>query len=873
MYNLSNDELVKKFNTNLQSGLSESEADIRLTQNGANVLKEEKPPSLAFRFLMQFKDFMVIVLLVAAVVSFLVSGHAIDSIVILLVVFLNAILGTVQEARAEQSLEALKKMAAPHAKVLRGGEKQVVDAAALVVGDIIFVEAGDLIPADARIIDCGSLKVVESALTGESLPVEKHDEIISGENIPLGDRKNMVYSSTIVTYGRASAVVCATGMNTESGKIAGALTGEKEELTPLQKRLTQIGTYLGVLAIIICGAIFAIGMFNGTPFVEIFMTAVTLAVAAIPEGLPAIVTIVLAMGVQRLVKRGAIIRKLPAVETLGSASVVCSDKTGTLTKNQMTITNIYYNGNLFAVNDDEQNAKVVLQAAVLCCDGDVNMGDDGKLEHVGDPTETAMVAALYELGEQKEQLESTYLRIGEVPFDSDRKLMTTLHNEGGKVFSITKGAPDQVLARCKNADANAIMMANKQMADKAMRVLAVAKREFDKQPSEQEINAEFLEQDLTFIGLMGMIDPPREEAKQAVGICKKAGITPVMITGDHKDTAVAIAKEIGIIYSEHHKALTGAQLDELSDEELSNDIENIRVYARVSPEHKIRIVKAWKSKEHVVAMTGDGVNDAPALKAADIGCAMGITGTEVSKGASDMILTDDNFATITAAVEEGRGIYQNIKKCISFLLSSNLGEVMTVFFAMLVGIGTPLMPTQILWVNLVTDSLPALALGVEPVEKDIMAKKPMPKSSGFFTKGSVAHIFGMGVMVAALTLTSYCLGLFVIDGKSMEVAQTMAFLTLAIGQLFHAFNLKSNVSLFKSGFFNNKYLCLAFLVGIALQAIIYFVPFLADVFGIVMLSGLQTAIVLVLSIAPIIIMEIAKFIVSLIVKNDDVSVK
>ncbi len=873
MYNLSNEELANEFKTDLKEGLSENEASTRLSKNGANVLKEEKPPSLIYRFIMQFKDFMVIVLLVAALVSFIVSGHAIDSIVILLVVFLNAILGTVQEARAEKSLEALKKMAAPHAKVLRDGEKQVIDASLLVVGDIVYVEAGDLIPADARIIDNGSLKVVESALTGESLPVEKHDDIITGENIPLGDRKNMVYSSTTVTYGRASAVVTATGMNTESGKIAGALTGEKEELTPLQKRLTQIGTYLGILAIVICGAIFGIGILNGTPFVEIFMTAVTLAVAAIPEGLPAIVTIVLAMGVQRLVKRGAIIRKLPAVETLGSASVVCSDKTGTLTKNLMTITNVYYNGNLFAINDDKESAKKVLQSAVLCCDGDVNMGDDGKLEHIGDPTETAMVAALYELGEEKEQLNDMYPRIGEVPFDSERKLMTTLHSENGRIFSVTKGAPDQVLALCNNADANAIMQANKQMADKAMRVLAVAQREYSKQPTEQEITADCLEKDLTFIGLMGMIDPPREEAKQAVDVCKKAGITPVMITGDHKDTAVAIAKEIGIIYSEHHKALTGAQLDEFSDEELSNDIENIRVYARVSPEHKIRIVKAWKSKEHVVAMTGDGVNDAPALKAADIGCAMGITGTEVSKGASDMILTDDNFATITAAVEEGRGIYGNIKKCISFLLSSNLGEVMAVFFAMVAGIGTPLMPTQILWVNLVTDSLPALALGVEPVEKDIMSRKPMPKSSGFFTKGSVAHIFGMGVMVAGLTLTSYCLGLFVLEGKSMEVAQTMAFLTLALGQLFHAFNLKSNSSLFKSGFFNNKYLVLAFLVGIVLQAVIYFVPFLADVFGLVMLSGVQIAVVLALSFAPIVIMEIAKLIVMLISKKDDVSVK
>ncbi len=867
MYNLSNAETEKSLNTNLKIGLSEKEAQERLLKNGHNALKEEKPPSLFIRFLAQFKDFMVIVLLVAAIVSFIVSGHAVDSIVILLVVFLNAILGTVQEAKAEKSLEALKKMSAPHAKVMRDDEKQVINSSDVVVGDVIFVEAGDLIPADARIIDCGSLKVVESALTGESLPVEKHDEIIEGENIPLGDRKNMIYSGTVVTYGRATAVVSATGMDTENGKIAGALSGEKEELTPLQKRLAQIGTYLGILAIIICGAIFALGLINDTPFVEIFMTAVTLAVAAIPEGLPAMVTIVLAMGVQRLVKRNAIIRKLPAVETLGSASVVCSDKTGTLTKNQMTITKLYYDNKIFAPSEDKENAFKILQPAVLCCDGDVEKDENGKLVHIGDPTETAMVAALMELGEDKEMLTGKFPRLAEVPFDSDRKLMTTVHNDNGRIFSITKGAPDQVLAICKGADTNAVMEANKQMADNAMRVLAVAKRELSKQPSDEEITAEFLEKDLEFIGLMGMIDPPREEAKNAVTVCKGAGITPVMITGDHKDTAVAIAKEIGIIYEETHKAISGTDLDKLSDEELTNDIENLRVYARVSPEHKIRIVKAWKAKGQVVAMTGDGVNDAPALKAADIGCAMGITGTEVSKGAADMILTDDNFATITAAVEEGRGIYQNIKKTISFLLSSNLGEVITVFFAMVVGIGTPLIPTQILWVNLVTDSFPALSLGVEPVEKDIMTQKPMPKSTGFFTKGSVAYIFSMGIMVATLTLTAYCLGLFILPDASEEKARTMAFLTLALGQLVHAFNYKSNGSLFKTGILSNKYLLLSFVVGVFLQAIIYFVPFLADIFGLVTLSGVHFAWIAVLSLAPIPIVEIVKFFIGVINKN------
>ncbi len=868
-YNLSQDEIEKKLNTNSQTGLSKLQVGELYAKFGANTLIAEKSPSIIVRFLSQFKDFMVIVLIVAAIVSFIVSGHAVDSIVILLVVFVNAILGTMQENKAEKSLQALKKMAAPHAKVLRDGERDVIEATELVVGDIIFIDAGDLIPADARIIDCGNLKVIESALTGESLPVEKQEAVISGENIPLGDRKNMLYSSTIATYGRATAIVTAIGMDSECGKIAGALSAEKEELTPIQKRLAQIGTYLGILAIVICGAIFGIGMLNGTPFVEIFMTAVTLAVAAIPEGLPAIVTVVLAMGVQRLVKRNAIIRKLPAVETLGSTSVVCSDKTGTLTKNQMTVVKLFFGGKLFEPKEDAQAAKKLLQMAVLCCDGAVEKEQDGTITHIGDPTETAMVAAFLELGIEKETIDAQYPRLEEIPFDSQRKLMTTLHKENGKIFCITKGAPDELMNICSEVDKVAVTKANKDMADKALRVLAVAVKELAEMPD--EISSETLECDLHFVGLIGMIDPPREEAKEAVAVCKTAGITPVMITGDHKDTAVAIARSIGILYEDTQKAITGAELDAMTDEQLVNDIENLRVYARVSPENKIRIVKAWKSKGQVVAMTGDGVNDAPALKAADIGCAMGITGTEVSKGAADMILTDDNFATITAAVEEGRGIYQNIKKCISFLLSSNLGEVITVFSAMVVGIGTPLMPTQILWVNLVTDSLPALALGVEPVEKDIMERPPISSSAGFFTKQSVAKIFGMGIMVATLTLTAYCLGLFVLDGKSMEVAQTMAFLTLALGQLVHAFNMKTDYSLFRYGIkgslINNKYLCWAFLTGLALQLLIYFVPFLASVFGIVALTGVQAICVIALSLAPVLIMEVYKAIAKLMEKN------
>ncbi len=865
MHNISIQTLLAKLNSNSETGISDDYAKQLLIKNGKNALIEKKPPGIIVKFLSQFKDFMIIILIVAAVISYIISGHAVDSIVILSVVVLNAVMGVVQESKAEKSLAALKKMSAPNAKVIRNGNVSVIPSEDVVVGDIVNIDAGDLIPADGRIIDCGNLKVVESALTGESLPVEKHSDIINNENIPLGDRKNMVYSGTVATYGRATIVVTATGMSTENGKIAGALSAEKEELTPLQKRLAQIGTYLGFMAIAICAAIFGLGMLNNTPFTEIFLTAVTLAVAAVPEGLPAIVTIVLAMGVQRLVKRNAIVRKLPAVETLGSASVVCSDKTGTLTLNQMTVTDIYTDGKRFAFKDDKELAKKVLDYAVLCTDGTVVPNDDGTLKHIGDPTETGIVGALYNLGYEKKQLEEQNERIGEIPFDSDRKLMTTLHKNGDKIFSVTKGAPDELIALCDNANTNDILAANKQMADSALRVLAVAIRQYSEVPT--DTTSKSLECNLSFIGLIGMIDPPRPEAAQAVAVCKQAGITPVMITGDHKDTASAIARQIGILHSDTHKVITGTELDEISDEQLCASIADYRVYARVSPSHKIRIVKAWKSQNQVVAMTGDGVNDAPALKAADIGCAMGITGTEVSKGAADMILTDDNFATIPAAIEEGRTIYQNIKKCISFLLSSNLGEVLTIFIAMLAGIGTPLLPTQILWVNLITDSLPALALGVEPVEKDIMKMPPMPANQGFFTKPFIVKIVFMGAMISSLTLLSYLMGLYWLPQTGTQIAQTMAFLTLALGQLFHAFNMKSDYSLFKTGIKNNKFLIYALLGGIVLQAVMYYVPFLANVFGITMLPTLNLVVVMLLAIAPLAIMEIAKPVFSKVFKN------
>ncbi len=870
MHNISRQQVLTKVNSDQHKGLSQVVAAQLLEKNGKNQLVEKKPPSIIIRFLNQFKDFMVIVLIVAAVVSFLVSGHAVDSIVIMAVVLMNAILGVTQESKAEKSLEALKKMAAPSAKVLRDGKREIIPAADLVVGDIVFIDAGDLVPADCRILECANLKVEESALTGESMPVEKIAEAVEGEEIPLGDRKNMVYGSTIATYGRATAVVVATAMATEAGKIAHSLAEEKEEQTPLQKRLTQIGSFLGILAIVICGAIFAIGISNGTPFIEIFMTAVTLAVAAIPEGLPAIVTIVLAMGVSRLVKKNAIIRKLPAVETLGSASVVCSDKTGTLTQNRMTVVELYKGGRLFAPEDNSTSAMELLAPAALCCDGEIEKNEDGTLKHIGDPTETAIIAGLISLGSEKKTIKVKYPRIFEIPFDSDRKMMTTLHRDGQRFLSVTKGAVDQILARCNNVDKESVMVANKQLAEKALRVIAVAVHRFDKKPF--VTTADYLENNLEFVGLIGMIDPPREEAKAAVQKCKIAGITPVMITGDHRDTAVAIAKELEIISSPEHLILTGAELDKLTDVQLASIIDNVRVYARVSPEHKIKIVKAWKSKDHIVAMTGDGVNDAPALKAADIGCAMGITGTEVSKGAADMILTDDNFATIPAAIEEGRSIYTNIKKCISFLLSGNLGEVLAIFTAMIAGLGTPLLPTQILWVNLITDSLPAVALGVEPAERDIMERPPLPAKSGFFTKTMITKVVLMGAMLASITLVAYLLGLYWLPQTGEGVAQTMAFMTLALCQLFHSFNLKSNYSIFSGGLFNNKSLLLALFAGFALQAAVYYIPFLASVFGIVRLDTINLVCVLALSLAPIPIMEIAKAIVNSFKSDDNAKV-
>ena len=766
MHSKTREEVLKSLSSNAERGLTSSQVAELQGKFGPNKLSEGKKKTNLQRFLEQFKDVMIIILLLAAAVSFVVAcfGHDpmefFEPALILLIVVLNAVLGVVQESKAEKALDALKNMSAPHARVLRDGAEQVIDASGLVPGDIIRLEAGDFVPADARLLKSAGLKSEESALTGESVPSEKDAEAAVEEKAPLGDRDNMVFSGCSVTYGTATAVVTGTGMQTEMGKIAGMLAGEQDTQTPLQQKLSQLGKYLGFVALAACAVIFVVGLINGIHVLEIFMTSVSLAVSAIPEGLPAIVTIVLAIGVQRMVKKNALIRRLPAVETLGSASVICSDKTGTLTQNRMTLTKVWVEGQqgLEAVSEgNSQMARHLLTLGALCCDGSVTYGADGKETHIGDPTETAILVAAHKNGLEQEALNGKYPRLGELPFDSDRKLMTSVNQMEGKTVVIVKGAFDVMAARCVKGDLEAAREKNDEMSRQALRVLAVGYKVIPSLP--EELTSEALENGLTLLGLVGMIDPPRPEAKAAVATCRKAGIKPVMITGDHVVTASAIAKELGILGPED-RAITGAELDAMDDKALDENVEHIAVYARVSPENKIRIVKAWQKKGQVVSMTGDGVNDAPALKAADIGCAMGITGTDVAKGAADMTLTDDNFATIVDAVREGRGIYANIRKVVGFLLGTNIGEVLTVFFAMILWRKTPLLSMQLLWINLVTDSLPAIALGMEAVEPDVMDHPPKPKSEGIFAHGLGLRIVLQGVMFALLSLLLIALVLF-----------------------------------------------------------------------------------------------------------------
>ena len=882
-------ETIAGLNSDGQAGLSQTEAAERLKKHGQNKLREKPPTPLIVKFFAQLNDFMVIILLIAAAISFVTAvvehtrsggGDWLEPIAIVCIVVLNAIIGVIQESKAEAALAALRKMSAPTADVIRGGEHMTIDAADVVPGDVALLEAGDFVPADGRIIENHSLQVDESSLTGESHPVQKDASVLLDQGATLGDRINMVYSGCAVTYGRAVMLVTGTGMDTEMGHIAGLLENEEDGDTPLQKNLANLGKILGVACLVICAAIFVFGLFEQKEFMEMFMTAVALAVAAIPEGLPAIVTIVLAMGVRKMVARNAIVRRLPAVETLGCASVICSDKTGTLTQNRMTLIKLWALGGeekeAYGHKWDEATTKLA-EYATLCCDGAVEPNEDGMMVHDGDPTETAIVAAYQNQVGRKEALMHKYPRVGEIPFDSDRKLMTTVHEIGGKLIAITKGAPDVLLQRCVNADGGNIDEVNDRFCGDALRVLAVAYRELtppvasdiplgegDKSASLTEggvseadggsisLIPEEIEQNLTFLGLVGMIDPPRDEVKLAIKECAGAGIRTVMITGDHVVTACAIARQLGIL-REGDLAVSGNELTAMSDDELGKNIRKYSVYARVTPADKIRIVKAWQQAGEIVAMTGDGVNDAPALKAADIGCAMGITGTSVAKGAADVVLTDDNFATIVKAVKQGRGIYDNIKKSVNYLISCNIGEILCVFFAMLLWHETPLTAIHLLLINLITDALPALALGVEPVESDVMGRKPRSANESVFAGGAGVVVGFYGIIIGGIILFAYYLG------RSMggaECGQAMAFGVMALSELFRALSIRSRHSLFKVGLLSNKFMLVAIAVSGALSVLCMTV--FGGVFGLEALAMNQWLWVAGLSLVPLVLGELVK---------------
>ncbi len=869
-HNQPGEQVVKDLQSNPEVGLTSEQVAALRAQHGENRLREKKKKSTLRRFLDQFKDVMILILIAAAIISFVMVcvekewGELFEPGLILLIVILNAIMGVYQEGKAERALDALKNMSAPHARVIRDGKESVIDASALVPGDIIKLEAGGFVPADARLLTSTGLKSEESALTGESVPSEKDASVIVDENAPIGDRTNMVFSGCSITYGTATAIVTGTGMNTEMGKIAGLLDGEGDVQTPLQKKLAQLGKYLGIMALVACVIIFIVGVVSKSMEIkDVFMTAISLAVSAIPEGLPAIVTIVLSIGVQRMVKKNALIRRLPAVETLGSASIICSDKTGTLTQNRMTLVKAYVDGSADTEDISSENSDMVrnlLRLGTLCCDGSVVINPDGTETHIGDPTETSIVLAAHKNGMEKDALNKEFPRVGGIPFDSDRKLMTTVNEMDGKLVVIVKGAFDMLATRCTSGDIEAARTITDRMSENALRVLAVATKTIDALP--EALTSEDLENGLTFLGLVGMIDPPRPECRDAVAVCRRAGIKPVMITGDHVVTASAIARDLGILV-EGDDAITGAQLDAMTEEELDARVEKISVYARVSPENKIRIVKAWQRKGQVVSMTGDGVNDAPALKAADIGCAMGITGTDVAKGAADMTLTDDNFATIVDAVREGRGIYANIRKVVGFLLGTNIGEVILVFFAMLIWQKAPLLSMQLLWINLVTDSLPAIALGMEPVESDVMDRKPKPKSEGLFSGGLGVRVVLMGAMFAVLSLVGFFLGYKVLTpagADPLAAGQTMAFMVLSASQVLHAFNMRSEKSLFKTGVFGNGTLNLAALASLLMVLLVLFVPGLNGVFGLIYLSWELYLIGLGLILVPLVVMEFCKLV-------------
>ena len=863
------EEVLKQLNAS-ESGLSQAEAQKRLEENGKNRLEAAKGKSLIRRFLEQLADPMIIILLAAAAISGVLAamepeGEFVDVIIILAVVIINAVLGVYQESKAEKAIEALQEMSAATSKVLRDGKVQIVHSEDLVVGDVVLLEAGDAVPADGRILESASLQIEEAALTGESVPVTKFIDIInlrdSEKDVPLGDRKNMMYMGSTVVYGRGKAVITATGMDTEMGKIADALTQAEEGQTPLQRKLGQLSKILTWLVLGICVIVFAVqiiraGSFNFELALHSFMVAVSLAVAAIPEGLAAVVTVVLSIGVTNMSKRNAIIRKLTAVETLGCAQIICSDKTGTLTQNKMTVVDSF--------GDDEAH---LATAMALCCDAEID--SDAKV--TGEPTEAALVVWANKLGLNKNDLKVQFPRVGEAPFDSGRKMMSTVHKTADGIVQYTKGAPDVIIGKCDYYLENGkpvpmtqeyveqILAANKAMADKALRVLACAERVWDVEPSEYE--ADVLEQKLCFAGLCGMIDPVRPEVKDAIVECRGAGIRPIMITGDHVDTAVAIAKELGII-TEGTYAITGSQLNDMDDEQFAKEFQNISVYARVQPEHKTRIVNAWRNAGYVTAMTGDGVNDAPSIKSADIGVGMGITGTDVTKNVADMVLTDDNFATIVGAVEEGRRIYDNIRKAIQFLLGSNMSEVLTIFIATLMGF-TIFEPVHLLWINLVTDCFPALALGMEKAEPNIMRRKPRNAKAGIFADGMGFDIGYQGALVTVLVLVSYFIGN---NMGGAEHGTTMAFLTMSMAEIFHSFNMRSQrQSIFKLGS-QNKFLLLAGFGSFIATTVVCEVPFLANAFKFAAVGLDEYIIAIALGICVIPVVELVKFVQRKLVK-------
>lgn len=805
---------------------------------------------------------MIIILIISSIVSVIVSNMQgendyIDSIIIITIVILNAIMGLVQETKAEKSIESLKKMTPQISKVLRNSKVQEVDANELVPGDIIILEAGNYVPADCRLIESFNLKIEESSLTGETEPVEKITNKLKQSNIPIGDMKNMAFMATVVVNGHAKAVVTETGMNTKVGKIANMIIEDEAPETPIQRKLAQVGKVLGTTCLVICGVIFIIGLLKNIEPVEMFMTSVGLAVAAIPEGLPAIVTIVLSIGVTKMAKKNSIIRKLPAVETLGSSSVICSDKTGTLTQNKMEVVEI-----------NSKNKELTSMLACMCTDCDVNYKEN-KPQIQGEATEVAIVQNAFKLGFLKDDLYNKFPRVSEIPFDSTRKMMTTIHKINGKYLAITKGAPDVLIKKCthinqetsidnfrqsglSNSQTQTIQNENLKMAQKALRVLGVAYKYLENLPA--KLDQEVIENNMTFVGLIGMIDPPRPGVKEAINTCRKAGIKTVMITGDHIATAKSIAKELNILKN-GEKAITGQELDQMTDETLKDEIKNASVFARVSPEHKVRIVKAWQKTGAVVAMTGDGVNDSPALKNADIGIAMGKTGTDVAKNASDMILADDNFITIVEAVKQGRNIYDNIKKAIHFLLATNIGEIVTIFMGLVLGFKSPLLAIQLLWVNLVTDSLPAIALGLEPAEKDIMNRKPVNSRKGLFADGLWSKIITEGILIGALTLVAFSIGN---KWYGLEVGRTMAFVAIGVLELVHSFNIKSDKSIFKVGILENKFLLGSFILGVFVQTIVVIIPMLANIFKLVPLNFIQWGITLLISIIPIPVIELQK---------------